>query len=276
MDVGGISVFVREQGDGEPIVMLHGIPTTSLLWKDHIPRLAAYGRAIAPDLPGYGRSDKPPDAAYTPAWYADFVLRFVDSLGSDRISILCHDLGGIAGLAFAADHPERIRRLVVFNTSIYPEFRPPGRVRVLRNPLLSWSFTLAAPPKSALRGLIAGGFANRNALTPEVLEEFHSQVRDRANRVAQLRFFRSVDSTAMRERYRDWSGRLSAIEAPTLVVWGARDRWMIPLEEHGRRLARGIPGAELIALDAKHFVPLDAAEAVAGHLERFFASPSRG
>ncbi len=271
LEIEGIRVFVREQGDGEPIVMLHGIPTTSLLWKDQIPRLAAYGRAVAPDLPGYGRSDKPADADYTPAWYAAFVGRFVDSLGADRVSVLCHDLGGFAGLAFAAEHPERIRRLVVFNTSIYPEFRPPGRVRALRSPLLSWSLTLAAPPKPVFRALIAGGFANRRALSADVLEEFHGQVRDRRNRDAQLRFFRSVDSAAMRERYREWASRLSSIRAPTLIVWGERDRW-IPIEEHGRRLARDIPGAELVALDAKHFVPLDAADAVAGHLDRFFGA----
>ncbi len=273
LEVDGLRIFAREAGEGEPILFLHGIPATSLLWKDHVDRLGAFGRAIAIDLPGYGRSDKPADASYSAAWYLTFLERLVDTLGAERVSILCHDVGGFPALAYAAEHPERIRRLVVFNTSIYPEFRPPGRVRILRSPLLAWTLRAAAPPRPIFRALIAGGFANRAALTREVLTEFRSSLRERAGREAQLRWFRSVDSAAMRERYREWSAKLGALRAPTLVIWGARDHW-ITLADNGRRIAGDIPGARLIELDAKHFVPLDAAAVVGRHLEEFFQAPA--
>ena len=121
--VGPLRIHYTEAGpaDAPPVLLIHGFPTSSHLWRNILPVLAKTHRAIAVDLPGYGLSDKPLDASYDFDFFADVLDGFVDALGIARTDLVVHDLGGPVGVYWALRRPERIQRLVLLNTLLYPE-----------------------------------------------------------------------------------------------------------------------------------------------------------
>jgi len=116
--IDGVRIHYVSQGDGAPIVHIHGNPTWSYLWRNILPYSARHGRALAFDLVGMGRSDKP-DIAYTFDEHYRYVRGFLDQVG-DRMSLVLHDWGGPLGLTYALDHPDRIRTIVLMETLITP------------------------------------------------------------------------------------------------------------------------------------------------------------
>src|SRR5438876_3637258 len=120
LEVDGLSMNYVDEGDGDPVLLLHGEPTWSFLWRKIIPPLVAAGRrAVAPDLIGFGRSDKPAEIGwYSYDRHVASVERLVDALDLRDLTLVVHDWGGPIGLRFAVDHAERVARLVILDTGI--------------------------------------------------------------------------------------------------------------------------------------------------------------
>src|SRR5687768_6006712 len=116
-----------EGSGGPPVLMLHGEPTWSFLYRKVIPVIGAAGRrAIAPDLIGFGRSDKPAERGdYTYQRHIDWLRAFVDALELETIDLLCHDWGGLLGLRLVAEQPDRFRRVLITNTGLPTGDRAP-------------------------------------------------------------------------------------------------------------------------------------------------------
>ena len=110
VEVDGLRLHYLEQGSGEPVLMLHGWPTSSYLWRGILPAVGEGNRAIALDLPGFGRSDKPLDASYSFRFFERVLSGFLDAIGVERLGLAVHDLGGPVGLYWASQHPERVSR----------------------------------------------------------------------------------------------------------------------------------------------------------------------
>jgi haloalkane dehalogenase len=118
-DAAGIRSFVREDGDGEPVVCVHGVPSSCFLYRKVIAELASRGlRGVAFDLPGLGLADRPPDFDYSWTGLGRFAGAAVDALGLDRFHLVVHDIGGPAGFELAAAAPERVLSLTVLNTMV--------------------------------------------------------------------------------------------------------------------------------------------------------------
>jgi haloalkane dehalogenase len=122
----GLRMHYVDEGSGDPVLLFHGEPTWSFLYRRVIPRLAREARVLAPDYFGFGRSDKPVD----PGWYSydshyASIERFVDELGLRDLTLVVHDWGGPLGLRLAAERPDRVARLVITNTGLYAG-RPPS------------------------------------------------------------------------------------------------------------------------------------------------------
>lgn len=109
----------EETGDGDPIVLLHGNPTSSFLWRKVIPGLAGEGRCLAPDLIGMGRSGKP-EIGYRFADHARYLDAWFDALGLDRVTLVGHDWGGALGFHWARRHPDRVRAVAFMETVVRP------------------------------------------------------------------------------------------------------------------------------------------------------------
>jgi pimeloyl-ACP methyl ester carboxylesterase len=238
-------------GSRAPVLYLHGVPTSSDEWPAFLERSGG----LAPDLPGFGRSGKPGHFDYSIAGYADFLERFLDLVEVERVRLVVHDWGAV-GLAFAQRHPERIARLVVMDAvPLLPGYRWHRVARVWRTPLLGelamgwttrWTLRRASREANATPGPLSEAWLDM------VLDHF-----DQGTQRAILRLYRSAPSETLAA-----AGRaLADINAPALVVWGARDPYIAA--RFAGEYARALGGAELLELpDAGHWWWLDRPDAI--------------
>jgi pimeloyl-ACP methyl ester carboxylesterase len=235
-----------------PVLYLHGVPSSSTDWLEFLARSGG----LAPDLPGFGRSGKPAHFQYTIAGYADFLEQYLDLVGVRQVRLVVHDWGAV-GLAFAQRHPQRIERLVVINAvPLLPGYHWHRTARVWRTPLLGelamGLTTRATLRRATIEANVAPG-PLPEAWLDAVLAHF-----DHGTQRAILRLYRSAPSVALARAGRE----LGRIQAPALVVWGARDPY-IPARFAGE-YAQALAHAELLELpDAGHWCWLDRPDAIA-------------
>jgi haloalkane dehalogenase len=155
VDVAGMRMHYVDEGprEAEPVLMLHGEPSWSYLYRKMIPIITAGGfRAVAPDLIGFGRSDKPAaQDNYTYQFHVDTIASFVDQLELRRITLVCQDWGGLIGLRVAAAHEERFARIVAANTFLPTGDQPPGEA------FLRWQTFSQTAPTFEIGRIISNG-----------------------------------------------------------------------------------------------------------------------
>jgi pimeloyl-ACP methyl ester carboxylesterase len=240
LEVAGIEVGLREAGDA-PILYLHGVPTAGWDWE---PFLASAG-GIAPDLPGFGRSDKPADFDYSISGYDRFIEAFCERTGLERLSLVMHDWGSV-GLAFAQRLPERVERLVL--TSCLP-FVPGYRWhRVARG----W--------RTPLVGELLMGFTTRRAfrrtLPAEIADRAYGEF-DHGTQRAVLKLYRASPPEVLARA----GERLGELRCPALIEWPTRDPYIGA--EFGQRLADALGGeVRLQLVDAGHYPWLEQPEQI--------------
>jgi pimeloyl-ACP methyl ester carboxylesterase len=260
--VDGVRVFLRRvAGDGVPTVFVHGNPTHSGDWVPFMERMS--GPALAPDLPGWGQSDRPEGFDYTMHGLARFTDRLLDELEIDEYKLVVHDWGSLA-LIGAQRRPERVRGLVVINAvPLLPGYRWHPIARLWRRRGIGELVNLTGTRRAAallLRQATADG-----GPMPEEFVDSLWRYRQRGTGRPTLELYRSADPELLEAA----GSRLGELRCPALVVWGARDRYL-PIE-FARAYARRLPDAELVELpDAAHWPWLDrpdVVERVAGFLE---------
>lgn len=122
VDIDGSKIHYIREGEGDPVLFLHGVPASSYVWRNIIPHLAGLGCCIAPDLPGFGKSDKP-DIEYTITDYIHYIDKFIETLKLDKIVLVMHGWGSIIGFDYAMRHPEKCRGLVFYEAYLRPIHR---------------------------------------------------------------------------------------------------------------------------------------------------------
>ena len=172
--------FVDEgDGDGPPILFLHGEPTWSYLYRTMVTGLSGAGRRVAPDLFGFGRSDKPTDRAfYTYDRHAASFTSFVERLDLTEMTLVVHDWGGPIGLRFAVEHPERVARLVVLNTDVFAVSDRWPTAGFLRWRAFAEQAGIGLPAGFVVQG------ATRTKLSPEVVAAYDAPSPHRSRRPA--------------------------------------------------------------------------------------------
>lgn len=221
LQVQNAAVHIHREGRGRPLLMLHGNPDSHRLWLPMIGHLKADHDCIAPDLPGFGASAIPPGNDVTLEGFANWVDDLVTALGlSEPVDLVCHDIGGFYGLAWAARHPERLRRLVITNTLFHADYRWHFWARIWRSGLGELSMQAVDWPligRAAL-GLTMrfGGPGLGSAQIADTLAGFRAVARAQV-----LRIYRETDP----EKFAPWQSPMEACIArhPTLVLWGQRD-----------------------------------------------------
>jgi haloalkane dehalogenase len=261
-EAGEIRSFVREDGDGDPVVLIHGVPSSSFLYRKVIDELAARGlRGVAFDLPGLGLADRPPDFDYTWTGLGRFARNAVDALGLDRFHLVVHDIGGPVGFELAAAAPERIRSLTVLNTLVEVDgFERPWSMEPFARRGVGEAY-LATMTKPAFWVLFnLQGVANRHAVTREEVYAYVDLLKRDDGGRAFLKIMRGFERT--REKQELYVGALREVPYLVQIVWGAKDP-ALPLETHGEAARRAAGLDEIHALPAKHFLQEDQAPAVA-------------
>jgi epoxide hydrolase 4 len=268
----GISLHVARAGSGPPIILLHGFPENWTSWKHQIGALAEAGYTVlAPDLRGYGDSDRPSSrAAYAmPELVAD-VAALIRSTGSPKAILVGHDWGGAIAWAFAREHPEMLHRLVVLNaphSSIFAR-----KMLQSRQIFRSWYIFFFQLPWLPERLLRAGDFrafrrmfregpARRDAFDAERIERFIRPMREPGAVKAALDFYRANFRLPTSRGSRRPGSRSSRIDVETLVIWGERDPALIPELLDG--LERYVPRLRVHRLpEVGHWVQNEAPEEV--------------
>lgn len=253
--------FVREQGSGPVVLLVHGVPTSSFLYRKVIAALADQGlRAVAFDFPGLGLADRPRGFDYSWSGLARWMGAAVDALEIDRCHLVVHDIGGPVGCEWAIRHPDRVLSLTALNTLLDPGtfHRPwvmhPFSIRGIGE---LW---LRATPKPLFAALFRHlGVVDRGAVSTAELYAYRELLTRLDGGRAFLRIMRGFELTERKRRFL-WEG-LAERSYPARVVWGERDP-ALGLDQ--LRIVQRVLGVEdPVLLPAKHFLQEDQATAVA-------------
>ncbi|MDA1091389.1 MAG: alpha/beta hydrolase [Proteobacteria bacterium] len=250
-------------GEGEPVILLHGIPTWSYLYNDVIPLLAPHLRVIVPDFLGHGYSDRRDFFDRSLLAQTAMILRFMDHLGLERAHFVGHDTGGGVSLIMAIHHPDRISRLILANVVAYDSW-PIDDMIALGNP--NWRSKTPQEVAGFLASGLPDGIHNKHRLTPEFVQGIVAPYSDEEGKISMIRNASALNTnhtTMLAERH-------AQIKAPTLCLWGVHDPWQTIRD--GERLAAEIPNARLVKVEnASHWIPHDTPEIFAREVGRFLA-----
>lgn len=237
--VDGYRLHCLTAGDGETVVLLHGLPFCSAVWHGIMPVLAGSYRVVAPDLLGIGRSDKPLDFSYTITNLTRMTAEALESLALGPITLVGLDLGGTIALDLAAQARVSIARLILLNTTVSTEFAFPWFHLLAAKPSYYWEvFRLSSA--RGVRRVLAPLLGNPEAISEEVLNLYAECFADPAAVWALAKIMETVAETE--EEYLARIRRdLSTLEIPVDILWGERDEFLPA--ECGRRIQRLIPGA---------------------------------
>jgi len=218
LDVPAGRLSYVDEGQGDPIVMVHGTPTWSFLYRHLIKGLRDRYRCVAPDHLGFGLSDRPVTWSYRPEDQARNLARLIETLGLKDLTLVVHDFGGPIGLAYALDHPENVRRLVLFNT---------------------WMWSCAGDRHFELFGRLLSGRLGRYlyerwGFSVRVMLRHAIADRRRYTRAIERHYLRPLDGHATWVYAREllgssawfdglWRRRERLAQIPTLILWGMRD-----------------------------------------------------
>jgi pimeloyl-ACP methyl ester carboxylesterase len=245
--VGSARVAYFEEGEGEPLLLLHGCPFSSFIWRRVIPLLSPRHRCLAPDLLGLGDTETPFDADWSLRAQAAMILGFLDAMRIERVDVVGHDHGGAVAQLLAAEHPDLVHRLVIANAEAYDNWPSADElpfVRVTQIPLLGDLVLLAWSRRALFRWTLIDARAVNDArvLTRELLDGYiRANLGDRHRRAKSRRFLAGQLDPANNRVTLELLEGLRRFDHPTLLVW-AEDDPHFGLE-WGRRLSEDIPGA---------------------------------
>jgi haloalkane dehalogenase len=265
MDLDGGCIHYVDEGAGETLLLLHGNPSWSFLYRKIIAALKSDFRCVALDFPGYGMSDAPAGYGFTPKEHSDVLEHFVDRLGLRDLTVMVQDWGGPIGLGLGGRRPGLVRRLIIGNTFAWP-LDGERRIRV-------FSWVMGGPIGRALtsafnfvpRYFFRRGLAERHA--PEVLAMYLAPWRDPARRIAAVTAPRQlVAASAYLETVE--ANLLKLADRPALIVWGMKDFAFRDAER--KRFERLFLRHKTVLLnDASHFLQEDAGDRVAESIRVF-------
>jgi len=275
VEVDGIPVAYLEEGDGEPLVLLHGCPFHGYEWREAIPRLATRFRVIAPDLLGLGDTEVSLADDYRLPRDADMICGLLDALGIDQAHVVGHDHGGATCLLLMEGAPERLRSVVLTNIEAYDAW-PSGEERIylklIVNPVTSPLIWAVLHSRWVRRRLFSIAAHRREVLTDEVLEAFVSPHIATPARWQRLRRFFAWQLDPDHQRTTiDAVPGMRRFAEPTLILWGRHD------VNFGQTVAEAlvadIPGARLQWMENSGHLPmLEEPDGYAGAVAQFVTS----
>ena len=268
LNADGLRMHYVDEGKGETILCLHGEPSWSYLYRKMIRAMAPRCRVVAPDLIGFGRSDKPDDRAfYTYGMHRKALEGFIEALDLRGATLVCQDWGGLLGLPLALERPDRFGRLVIMNTGLPTGDEPPTPG------FMAWRNAAAKMQDMDVGRVIQGGCASK--LAPEVVAAYNAPFPDVTYKGGAMQFpllvpiapdmEASATLRKARALVKEWRG-------PALVMFSDKD----PVTAGGdRSFRKNLPTAkdepETTIRDAGHFLQEDKGEEIAGHILEFIA-----
>jgi haloalkane dehalogenase len=256
-----------DEGSGAPLVMVHGNPTWSFLYRHLIKRLQGEYRCIAPDHLGFGLSDKPREWSYLPEQHAANLAALVEDLGLEKITLFVQDWGGPIGLNYAVTHPEKVAAIVIMNTWAWPVNRDPyyiGFSGFVGGPI---GRMLIKRQNFFVNSIMRQAFGDKAKLTPAAHAQYQHPLDNPADRKGCWVFPKQIVAST------PWLGRLweridVLKEKPVLIAWGMKD---IAFREKELKVwEQALPTAQTVRLaTVGHFVQEEAPDELAAAVVPF-------
>jgi len=263
--VEGLKISYTEMGRGTPIVLVHGIPTSSYLWRNMTPKLSLYGKVICIDLPGFGFSDPPANDDYSVSNFAELLKGFLETVSVKNAVFICHDFGGPIVISYLLKNSVKPRKLIILNTFLHDDLPPyPISMKLARiRPLGEILMTLFG--ESIIRSGLEGGVINKSLISDEMVTKYYMPEGNpgklRKSMLATLRLDYADDLKYIEQR-------LTTIDTPTLILWAENDTYL-PLYL-GKKIHRDIPGSKFITLShCGHFLQEEKPENVSAIVTEF-------
>ena len=271
--VGEVQSFVREEGQGETVLCMHGVPASCFLYRKVLPALAQRGlKGVAFDLPGLGLADRPLDFDYTWTGLGRFAAGAVEALGLERYHLVVHDIGGPVGFELAAAHPDRVLSITVLNTIIEVDhFHRPWVMEPFAIPVLGpiWLASIIQPVFKKL--MFIQGIKDRSAITDDELGAWVDLLKREDGGRAFLKIMKGFERTP--EKAALYTSVLQGQKYPLQVIWGAHDPALT--RAHYGAIAKKVTGVEsVVDLPAMHFLQEDQAPQIAEHVAKLAGSSS--
>jgi len=258
---GGAGSFALDEGSGDPVVLLHGVPVSSFLYRRVVPELASRGlRGVAFDLPGLGLAERPRGFDYSWSGLAGWTGTAIDALGIERCHLVVHDVGGPIGFEWAIRNPDRVLSMTALDTWVDAAtfHRPwPMHPFSIRGVGEAWLHSMVRPAFRQIYYLV--GIGDRGAVPAAEVDAHHALLKRGDGGRAFLEIMRGFELNEAKERF--FFDGLAERAYPAQVVWGERDR-MLDAERRAA-VQRALAVERPTLLPAKHFLQEDQAAAVA-------------
>ncbi len=225
-------VHYLEAGQGPVLVLVHGLGSSSEVWRDSMRLLARRYRVVALDLPGYGKSDKP-RADYSIEYHAAALNDFIDALGAGKVALVGNSMGGWISAITALNHPEKVSHLILVDSAGLRSDKFP-------------SINLNPATKEEMRTLLLALFADKSFVTEKIVNDQWEYRKD-------IRSTVQATLESLKTKLPLLDDRLKNIKVPTLIIWGREDA-LTPLAD-AERFAKGIPGSKLVVIDNTGHIP---------------------
>lgn len=263
IELGPHRMHYLDEGQGETLLMLHGNPTWSFYYRNLVKGLRSQYRCVVPDHIGCGLSDKPQEYNYTLSQHIDNLAALVDHLNLDHLTLVMHDWGGSIGMGLAVRAPEKIKRLIFFNTAAFISDRIPFSINLCRNPIIGPLAIL----KFNLFARMATSWACKqtNRMVGKVRKGYLAPYNSPQNRIANLRFVQDIPLTPDIPSYPVVEHIESQLgyfrDRPAMIIWGMQDFCFT--EYFLDRWKKYFPNAEVHEVEqAGHYVVEDADEEI--------------
>ena len=253
--VNNLKIHYLSVGTGEPILFIHGIPTSSFLWRNVLPALGKTHRAIAIDLPGYGKSEKRLNSSFNFFFFEDIIEGFLNNLEITKTNLVVHDFGGPVGLFWAVRHPEKVNRLVLTNTLVYPQlswgvklFMLLLRIPILKNLVFNQSGIAAA---------MRFGVQKKERMTKDLLKHYQEPFK---SKIDQQVLLKSAVRVSIKGFY-EIEQKLPQLKMPVTCIYGENDRILPKVAATMKRVQQDLPQTTLHSIpNCGHFLQEDEPE----------------
>jgi pimeloyl-ACP methyl ester carboxylesterase len=244
-----------DSGSGTPLVFIHGFGASIYSWRKNLDPISQFHRVCAPDLPGFGYSDKPLDADYSIDAYADFIIQFMDRLQIKQAVLVGHSLGGGIALLTSLKFPSRVRALILLDAEAYP-ITPPLMLTVAKLPVIRSNIHRAIG-KWVVRISLNRSYFDKTLITDNLVDEYYRPFLTENGKAVPIKVLQAMNFEKLKELPR----RYRYIRKKALIIWGREDR--ISRIHLAYKLKKDLPYSKLKIIPASgHLVQEEKPEVV--------------
>lgn len=255
IEVDGTRVHYRVEGQGPPLLLLHGVLAHLQTWDGWVERMKAHFTIYRLDIPGFGLTGPMAGGDYSPEYALTFFEAARQALGLERFAVAGNSLGGFLAWYYAAHQPERVERLILLDPLCYPQAAP----TVMRFAMLPVIRSIAphCVPRFFVTGSLWQVYGDRSRLSPELVSRYHELLLRPGNRRAMLEYFAKAEMifAVDEDGHGRYARHVPKIRCPVLVMWGEQDAWIPPA--HADAFQRDLPHAQVKRYPGVGHMPME-------------------